>query len=63
MAAGSVCASGQTEWRMETPEPPKIVRKYISPHHAVKKTDRQIAESVFHTPRIPQTVKLISRPR
>jgi len=59
MAVGSVWASTEAEWRQETEEPTKIVRKSVRlPHYARKKSDRQIAQSVFHAARLPKTAKL-----
>ena len=58
MAAGSVWASTEAEWRHETEDPAKIVRKNVRVPHYAKKSDRQIAQSVFHAARLPKTAKL-----
>ena len=59
MAAGSVWASTEAEWRHETEEPTKIVRKSVRvPNYAARKSDRQIAQSVFHAARLPESAKL-----
>lgn len=58
MAAGSVWASSEAEWRLETEEPNKIVRRNVRVPHYAARTDRQIAEAVFHAARLPRSVKL-----
>ena len=58
MAAGSVWASTEAEWRHETEEPAKIVRKSVRVPHYAARTDRQIAEAVFHSARPPKSAKL-----
>jgi hypothetical protein len=58
MAAGSVWASTEAECRHETEEPAKIVRKTVRVPHYATKTDRQIAQTVFHAARLPKTAKL-----